>query len=108
MKAKILYNLGFNHNFYVQDAEIARSGKWIDLGTWKPRINSFDWGNPTPEMLAEAKAIDDELKKLSVRRRALINKLKATQPELLAAASKVPETPKAKPEPPPLLTDDMI
>ena len=109
MKTRILYQLGHRDTFHTGEVELAKSGKWLDFGHWKPRINSLTGGGFTPAMLAEAKAINEAQKALDVRARALNAQIEATQPALLAAAAKAPMSPKAEPVSIKLrLSDDMV
>jgi len=109
MQAVILYSLGNSHPYIVRRAEIAQSGKTIDLGHFRPRVWSFVWGQADETLVAEADSINLALEALDMRRRALNATLKATQPALLAAAAKAPPTPKvvAPPAVPLLLADDI-
>ncbi len=98
MKTDILYTLGLGYGFYRdKEAEIARSGKTITMGTLSARVATYHWGAATPELRAEAQAIKDAQKALDERHRTLCARLKETQPALLAAAKVAPMTPKPKP-----------
>lgn len=110
MKTKILYQVSSLGSFRVEEVEIARSGKWIQLEGWRPSIRGLDWGAPSPELIAEAKAFNRDQEALRLRRRALLGKLKATQAGMLEAAAKVPQTPRTKPNRhvPLVLRDDQL
>ncbi len=94
MKLKLLYSLGWNSKFRLEEVELAQSGKWIDLGNYKPRIESIDWGAPDPALIEEAKAINRLMDDLTARRKALSAKLDATHAALLERAAKEPMSPK--------------
>lgn len=107
MKAQLLIALDSSAaDYWNRECEIARSGKWIDLGDYKPKVTSIVWGLADQAMLIEAKTINMEMKALRARRYALNAKLKATQPALLAQAAKVPMSPKVVE--PIRMTSDML
>lgn len=91
MKARIIYTSGLIF-LYGRDngALIAKNGKSITIHGRKARIGTDVWGVWSPELAAEARSINDASKAIDARKRALNARLRATQPDALAAAALAP------------------
>lgn len=96
MKARLIYVLDWSSPYRCEDIEVAKSGKWLDMEGWKPRIGSITWGAASAELVAEAKAINALQDAISARRKTLNARLRATQAAVLKAAAKAPMSPKAE------------
>ncbi len=97
MKADLIYTLDHAVPYRRETIIIAKSGKWLDLGNWKPRPGSIVWGAWSPELAREADAINKVQEQIDARRKSLNAALCATQPALLAAAKAAPKDPPPEP-----------
>lgn len=97
MKTRVIYSTGYGHTYSVTEAIIPQSGKWIDVGNWKPRIASIVWGAVSKELLTEAAEINRLQSEVDAKRRVLNEKLRATQAAMLAQAKVAPKDPEPEP-----------
>lgn len=98
MKADLIYTLGPADPYHRDTILIPKSGKYLDMDGWKPRLQSLVWGGATTELMREAAAINTAQKALTARRHALNERLRASQVALVTAAKAAPKDP---PPPPP-------
>lgn len=91
MKADLIYTLDHADPYRREMLVIAKSGKWIDMDGWKPRLHSIVWGAYSPERAKEARGINELQAVVNTRRKALNEALRATQPTLIAAAKAAPK-----------------